>query len=113
MLTFSEPKVITRPAYLVVGCYAPYEGEDEAPGWSGATRAFFEREGEISNRADDLTLGFLYRPHRDHPEIDEAIKTCFIGAKVTDLNHIPVGYGDDPLPRRRIRHHVLPGRFRG
>ena len=30
-------------------------------------------------------LGFLYRPHKDHPEIPESVRACFVGVEVTDL----------------------------
>ncbi len=36
-------------------------------------------------------LGFLYRPHRDHPEVAEDVRACFIGAEVTDFDHVPDG----------------------
>ena len=62
MLTLSEPRIIERGPYLVVGATCTFEGQDEGPGWSGASRAFGSRETEIENRVDDMTLGFLYRP---------------------------------------------------
>jgi len=98
MLQLSEPEVISRPPYLVVGCFATYEGEDEGPGWRGASEAFFAREGEIRNRADDVTLGFLYRPHKDDPAIDPAVRACFVGAEVTDLDHVPEGMATTRFP---------------
>ena len=91
MLTFTEPKIIERGPYLVVGAYHVYEGEDEGPGWSGASRAFYARKDEIANRTDDGVLGFLYRPHKDHPEVFENVRACFVGVDVTDLNHVPEG----------------------
>lgn len=94
MLRFSEPTIIERGAYKVVGAYATYEGdnpEDEGPGWSGAEQAFFSRRAEITNRVDDGVLGFLYHPHNDHPEISPDVQACFIGAEVTDFDHVPAG----------------------
>jgi hypothetical protein len=91
MLKLSEPKIIEREPYLVVGAYCTFEGEDEGPGWCGAARAFHARRGEITNRKDDTLLGFLYRPHRDHPSIPESVRACFMGVEVTDLDHVPEG----------------------
>ena len=91
MLELSEPKVIERGPYLVIGAYSTYEGDDEGPGWSGASRAFYERRQEITNRVDDAVLGFLYRPHKDHPDIPESVRACFVGVEVTDLDHVPEG----------------------
>jgi predicted transcriptional regulator YdeE len=91
MLTISDPKIIEREPYLVVGAYCPYEGEDEGPGWSCASETFYARREEIVNRKDDSVLGFLYRPHKDHPEIPESVRACFVGVEVTDLNHVPEG----------------------
>ena len=39
MLELSEPRIIERRPYLVVGAYAPYKRDDEGPGWSGAFKA--------------------------------------------------------------------------
>jgi len=91
MLNLSEPKIIERGPYLVVGAYATFEGEDEGPGWSDASEAFYARRGEIPNRVGDAVLGFLYRPHKDHPEISESARACFVGVEVTDLDHVPEG----------------------
>ena len=91
MLKLSEPEVIERGPYLVVGAYSTYEGTDESPGWSGASQAFFARKDEITNRVDDTILGFMYRPHRDHPDISEDIRACFVGVEVTDLDSVPAG----------------------
>ena len=94
MLRFSEPTIIERTPYKVVGAYSTYEGEtpeDEGPGWQGAEKGFFSRSSEITNRVDDGVLGFLYRPHNDHPEISLKVKACFIGAEVTHLNQVPTG----------------------
>ncbi|MGC9347394.1 MAG: hypothetical protein ACP5JG_04570 [Anaerolineae bacterium] len=91
MLEISEPEVIERGPYLVVGAYHTFEGEDEGPGWSGASEAFFARRDEIINRADDTVLGFLYRPHRDHPEISQGVRACFVGVEVSDLENVPEG----------------------
>lgn len=91
MLRLSEPRIIERGPYQVVGVYCTFEGDDEGPGWAGADRGFFQRRHEITNRTDDAVLGFLYRPHRDDPTISEAVRACFIGAEVTDLDHVPQG----------------------
>ncbi len=91
MFTLSEPEIIERGPYLVAGAYATFEGDDEGPGWSGASQAFFSRLGEITNRVDDMVLGFLYRPHRDHPDIAEDARACFVGVEVPDLDLIPYG----------------------
>ena len=91
MLKFSEPRIIERGLYNVVGAYATFEGNDEGPGWSAADKAFFSRQSEIVNNTDSLVLGFLYRPHKDHPEISAEVRACFIGAEVADLDHVPPG----------------------
>ncbi|MDF1514189.1 MAG: hypothetical protein P1S60_10310 [Anaerolineae bacterium] len=91
MLKLNKPEVIERGPYLVVGAYSIYDGDDEAPGWSGASQAFFTRKVEVTNRTDDMILGFLYRPHRDHPDIPEDVRACFIGVEVADLDHMPDG----------------------
>ena len=36
-------------------------------------------------------LGFMYRPHKDHPEISEDVRACFVGVEVTDFDHVPEG----------------------
>jgi hypothetical protein len=87
----SEPRIIERGPYQVVGAYAPYEGDDEGPGWSGASKAFYARRDEITNRVDDAVLGFLYRPHRDDPSIPESVRACFVGVEVADLDGVPDG----------------------
>ena len=91
MMTLGEPKIIEREPYLVVGAYATYEGEDEGPGWSGASEVFYARRGEITNAKNDKVLGFMYRPHKDHPEISEDVRACFVGVDVADLDHVPEG----------------------
>ena len=91
MLKLSEPRIIEREPYLVVGAYATFEGQDEGPGWSGASKTFYARRKEIANRVDDTVLGFLYRPHRDDPSIPESVRACFVGVEVTDLDHVPEG----------------------
>ena len=91
MLTLSDPKIIEREPYLVVGAYCTYEDEAEGPGWSCASKTFYARREEIVNRKDDSVLGFLYRPHKDHPDIPESVRACFVGVEVTDLNHVPEG----------------------
>jgi predicted transcriptional regulator YdeE len=91
VLKLSEPKIIEREPSLVVGAYCTFEGDDEGPGWSGASKAFYARREEIKNRKDDAVLGFLYRPHKDHPSIPENVRACFVGVDVTDLDHVPEG----------------------
>jgi predicted transcriptional regulator YdeE len=91
MLQLSAPRIIERGPYQVVGAYCTFEGDDEGPGWTGAEKAFFSRRQEITNRIGDLTLGFLYRPCQDHAEIDESVRSCFIGVEVSDLKHVPQG----------------------
>jgi predicted transcriptional regulator YdeE len=90
-LELSQPRIIERDPYLVVGVYCTYEGDDEGPGWSGAYAGFDRRRHEITNRKDDTVLGFLYRPHKDNPAIPEDVRSCFIGVEVADLDHIPEG----------------------
>ena len=91
MIELSEPKVIERGPYLVVGAYCTYEGDDEGPGWSGASKAFYARKDAIANRKDDAVLGFLYRPRKDDPSIPEDVRACFVGVEVTDLDRVPEG----------------------
>jgi len=91
MLQLGEPTVIEREPYLVAGAYCTFEGEDEGPGWSGASQAFHARRGKITNRRGDTMLGFLYRPHKDHPDIPESVRACFMGVEVTDLDGVPEG----------------------
>lgn len=91
MLELSEPRIIEREPYLVVGAYSTFEGEDEGTGWSGAWETFQARRDKITNRIDDTMLGFLYRPHKDDPSIPESVRACFVGVEVTDLDHVPKG----------------------
>ena len=91
MMELSEPRIIQREPYQIVGAYATFEGEDEGPGWSGASKAFHARRQEIANRTGDTMLGFLYRPHKDDPTTPESVKACFVGVEVTDLDHVPKG----------------------
>jgi hypothetical protein len=91
MLTLSEPCIIERGPYKVVGAYCTFFGDDERPGWTGAEHGFFPRRHEIHNRTDNLVLGFLYRPHRDHPDVPEDVRACFVGVEVTDLDYVPDG----------------------
>lgn len=85
----SEPRVFERGPYEVVGCYATYEGDDEA--WGPASQAFFARKHAITNRVDDTILGFLYRPHRDDPSIPETVRAAFVGVEVADRGQVPEG----------------------
>ena len=70
---------------------ANFKAKTKAPGWAGADAAFWPRKDEIKNRADDMALGFLYRPHKDHPEIAPEVRACFVGVEVTDINSVPAG----------------------
>lgn len=98
MASLSEPKVIEHEPFLIVGAYATYEGENEGPGWSGAAEAFHARRDEITNRKGDLTVGFLYRPHRDDPTMPEDVRACFVGVAVTDFDHVPEGLSTTRFP---------------
>jgi predicted transcriptional regulator YdeE len=98
MLRLSDPEIIEREPYKVLGVYRTFEGEDEGPGWSGAAREFGARRQAIRNRRGDTVLGFLYRPHRDHPEIPEDVRSCFIGVEVTDFDHVPEGMSTTRFP---------------
>jgi predicted transcriptional regulator YdeE len=89
MFTLTEPRIIERGPYQVVGAYGVFTGDDEGPGWQSAERRFFPRKHEIVNRTDDCVLGFLYRPHRDHADVPQEVRACFIGVEVTDLAHAP------------------------
>lgn len=91
MSTNSEPIVIIHEPFQIVGVYCTFDGEHEDAGWRGAEAAFFARLPEISNRKDSLVIGFLYHPHRDHPEIAEEVRSCFVGVDVLDLEHVPHG----------------------
>jgi hypothetical protein len=95
-LRFREPRIITRGAYTVVGAWHPYEGDDEGPGWAGADAAFGSLSDWVSHRADDLMLGFLYRPHRDDPAIAEEVHACFVGVEVTSLEGQPDRLANQP-----------------
>ena len=91
MLTLTEPRLVQRDPTHVVGAYRTYVGDDEGPGWSGAYQEFTLRRFEITNRVNDAMLGFLYRPHRDHPGIPQSVRACFIGVEVEDLCQVPEG----------------------
>jgi predicted transcriptional regulator YdeE len=90
-LTLSEPVIIERGPYQVVGAYGAYVGDDEGQGWAQAFSEFSRRQAEIGNRVDDAVLGFLYRPHQDDPTISAEIRACFVGVEVADLDHVPAG----------------------
>ncbi len=87
--TLSEPTIITHGPWRVVGCWTAYEGEDEGPGWAGAWDAFSRLRSRITGRIDDLVLGFLYRPHKDDPEIPAGWRACFVGVNVAEDAPIP------------------------
>jgi hypothetical protein len=109
MLELSEPKVIERGPYLVVGAYAAYEGEDEGPGWSGASRTFYARRDEITNMVGDDILGFMYRPHKDDASIPESVRACFVGVEVTDLDHVPEGLSTTRFPGGKFVYVACKG----
>ena len=90
-LHLSEPTVIERGPYNVVGVYATFEGEEEGPAWGKASRELERKRDEIRNREGDTILGFLYRPHRDDPSAPERVRSCFMGMEVTDLAQVPEG----------------------
>jgi predicted transcriptional regulator YdeE len=90
-LILGEPRIVVREPYNVVGAYCTFEGDNEGPGWSGASRILDQRKHEIRNRKNDAVLGFLYRPHRDHPDIPENVRSCFMGVEVVNLDHVPAG----------------------
>ena len=91
MLTLSEPRIIERGPYSVVGAFGIFSGNDEGPGWQAAERSFFACKHEIPNRTDDCVLGFLYRPHMDDPAIPAETRACFVGVEVADFGHVPAG----------------------
>lgn len=95
---FTEPRIIERKPCFVIGFFAEYQGDDEGPGWDGAYRAFSERRNEITNRTGTCILGFLYRPHKDHPEISHQAKACFIGVSVNSFECIPEGMKSTEFP---------------
>ena len=90
---FSEPTIITRGPYRVVGAWCAYEGDDEGPGWNGAYAAFSQRRGEIAHVVGALVLGFLYRPHNDDPAVSDDVRAAFVGVEVAALpdGRLPVG----------------------
>lgn len=63
----------------------------EGAGWGGAFEAFSARRDEITNRIADTVLGFLHRPHRDHPDTPESVRACFMGVEVADFDQVPEG----------------------
>jgi hypothetical protein len=85
----SEPAIIERGPYNVVGMYAIAKADEEP--WGEAAAAFEKRRGEITNRVGDAMLAFLYRPHQDHREISESNRGCFMGFEVEDFDHVPEG----------------------
>jgi hypothetical protein len=85
----TEPRVIERCPYIVVGAYAVCEGDDEP--WGEASEALSQRKDEVPNRVGDALLAFLYRPHKDDPSIAEDVRACFMGVEVSDDGHVPGG----------------------
>ena len=87
----TDPKIIEHDPYTVVGVYATFEGENEGPAWGQASQELERRKLEIQNRRGDTLLGFLYRPYRDDPAVDEKVRACFMGVEVTDCSQLPDG----------------------
>ena len=96
--TLSEPRIVRRDPFTVAGVWAPYQGEDESPGWLAADAGFRALLPDVVHRADDMILGFLYAPHRDDPSIDPAVTACFIGVAVTSLVGQPPGLTTTRFP---------------
>ncbi len=90
-MTFGQPQIVEREPYLVVGCYATYQGDDEGPGWAGAEERFHRLRGMIRNRKGDWMLGFLYRPSRDDSTVPADVRACFVGVEVMDEGQAPPG----------------------
>ena len=88
-LTITDPEIIERGPYCVVGAYAVCRGDEEP--WGEAAAAFERRRGEVRNRVGDTLLAFLYRPHRDDPSVGEDVRSCFMGVEVADLDAPPEG----------------------
>lgn len=102
MARLSEPRLIERSPSTVVGAYGIFEGPDEGPAWSAAEAGFWPRIGDIGGRLDGDVLGFLYRPHVDHPEIPEDARACFVGVAVGEPAEVPDGL---------VVTHLEGGRF--
>ncbi|NLX36069.1 MAG: GyrI-like domain-containing protein [Chloroflexi bacterium] len=88
-LAFSEPRIVSRGPYRVVGAWCAYDGDDEGPGWDGAYQALLPRLCTISGRCDDLMLGFLYRPSKDDPVAPVGMRACFVGVEVAASAAMP------------------------
>jgi len=88
-LHISEPRIVERGPYSIVGAYAICRGEEEP--WGEASGELDRRREEIRNREGDTLLAFLYRPHRDDPSVPEEVRSCFMGVEVTDLSQVPEG----------------------
>ena len=86
---FSEPRIVVREPCNVVGAYCTFEGDSEP--WGDASRMLDQRKHEIRNRKNDAVLGFLYRPHTDHPDIPENVRACFMGVEVVNFQDVPAG----------------------
>ena len=85
----TEPQIIERGPYLIVGAFADSKDGDEP--WGEASEELDRRKGEIQGRVSDELIGFLYRPHRDNPAVPENVRGCFMGVEVKDLDHVPEG----------------------
>ncbi|MCW5942379.1 MAG: GyrI-like domain-containing protein [Fimbriimonadaceae bacterium] len=96
MLT--QPRLEQTGPFRVVGCWCAFDGEDEGPGWTGAHGAFFPRIGEVADREGDLVFGFLYRPHKDHPEVAPSVRACFVGVGVRPEARVPPGMCESAFP---------------
>ena len=112
MLHSANPRLSNTNPYHVAGMYCTYEGDNEETGWSGAYQAFNQIEAKITNRKDGMTLGFLYRPHTDHPEISQEIKACFIGVDVAGFDDVPEGMATTVFDRGGLNHALNPGRLK-
>ena len=88
-MTLGAPYIVKQGARTIVGCYSVYEGENED--WAGAAAAFNQRKHEIKNRKGNAVWWFLYKPHRDHPEVAASVKACFQGVEVADPSEVPAG----------------------
>jgi hypothetical protein len=87
----TEPKIIERGPYSVVGVYATYEGDAEGPAWEKASAELERRKGQVRHRVGDTLLAFLYRPHKDDPSVAEEVQACLVGLEVADLTEVSDG----------------------
>ncbi len=90
-MMLAVPQVAKQEPRCIVGCYCTFEGDDEGPGWSGAHAGLMGRIHEIPNRIGDARWWFLYRPHKDHPEISPDVRSAFGGVEVPDFTMVADG----------------------